>query len=107
MVSGDGGAVFAGRVEFQPDVEQAWLEDGRRLYARAKDVYAHALKSARPRETLANLDALETALDDLDRLLTRWVTPKLAVGPAATRWRYPDQAATEEERQQVASPLAD
>jgi hypothetical protein len=47
--------------------------------------------------------ALHAGLWDLDRLLKGWVTPKLAVGPSAKRWRYPDQAATEEGRRRVAS----
>ncbi len=98
-----GRAVFSGRVEFNPDVERVWLKDGRRLYSRAKDIYASGLKSTGPRESLENLAALETALGDLDRLLTGWVTPRLAVGPSARRRLKPDQAATEEELQRVAS----
>jgi hypothetical protein len=46
---------------------------------------------------------LQAAFSELDRLLNRWVTPKLAVGPSATRWKYPYQAATEEEIRQVAA----
>jgi hypothetical protein len=95
--------VFGGRVEFKPEVEQVWLADGRRIYSRAKDVYDSSLKSAGPRDTLENLTALETALVDLDRLLTGWVTPRLSVGPSARRRLLPDQAATEEELQRIAS----
>ena len=47
--------------------------------------------------------ALHAALWDLQRLLKGWVSPKLAVGPAAKRWRYPEQAATEEGQRRVAS----
>jgi hypothetical protein len=95
--------VFAGRIEFQPEVEQAWLEGGRRIYSRAKDVYDSGLKSARPRDTLENRTALETALNDLDRLMTSWVTPRLAVGPSARRRLMPDQTTTEEELQRIQS----
>jgi hypothetical protein len=98
-----GRAVFSGRVEFNPDVERVWLEDGRRLYSRARDVYASGRKSAGLRDTLENLAVLETALGDLDRLLTGWVTPRPAIGPSARRRLMPGQAATDEELQRVAS----
>ena len=101
-----GRAVFSGRLEFNPDVERVWLKDGRRLCSRAKDVYASGLRSAGLREPLEKLAVLETALGDLDRLLTGWVTPRLAVGPSARRRILLDQAATEEELQRVASPTA-
>jgi hypothetical protein len=97
-----GRAVFAGRVEFKPEIEQVWLEDGRRIYSRAMAVHASGLKSAGPRATLENLASLEAALDDLDRLLSGWVTPQLAVGPSARRRLMPDHAATEEEIRRVA-----
>jgi hypothetical protein len=100
---GWGRAVFAGRVEYDPEVERVWLDEGRRLHARASDVYAHSRGSAASRDSLENLAALEAALGGLDRLLTEWVTPGPAIGPSAGRWRFPDQAATEDERRRIAS----
>ena len=46
---------------------------------------------------------LGAAIGNLDRLLSGWVTPKLAVGPAARLELIPDYKATEEGRQRVAS----
>jgi hypothetical protein len=104
-----GQAVFSGRVAFDPEVERDLLDAARRLYSRALDAYTRGRQSEAPCYTLENLDTLAAALWDLDRLLKGWVTPQLAVGPAAKRWQYPDQAATEAERQRVASlpPLPD
>ncbi len=99
-----GDAVYSGRTAFEAESERVLKEGGERLYSRAREIDQAASQSAtiasRPSE--AHL-ALHTALVELDRLLRGWVTPSLAVGPSAKRWRYPEQAATEEEIQRVAS----
>jgi hypothetical protein len=99
-----GDAVFSGRSEFDTEVERVLKEGGSRLYARASAILAYArqraVMSSPPYESHL---ALHAALWDLDRLLKGWVTPKLAVGPSAKRWRHPEQAATEEGRRRVAS----
>ncbi len=104
-----GDAVFSGRSHFDPEVERLFKEEGSRLYARAleksNDARQRAAMSCVPAESHVALDA---ALWELERLLNGWVTPQLAVGPSAKRWRYPEQAATEEGRRRVESlpPLA-
>jgi hypothetical protein len=98
-----GDAVFSGRVEFDPEVERVLKEEGWRLHSRVMEALSHTEMTGTQRDTLSELTASQIALSELDRLLNGWVTPKLAVGPSATRWKYPDQAATEEEIRQVAS----
>lgn len=99
-----GDAVYGGRTKFEVEAERMLKDGGERLYARAHEIVEAASQSATitscPSE--AHL-ALPTALAELDRLLRGWVTPSLAVGPSAKRWRYPEQSATEEEIQHVAS----
>jgi hypothetical protein len=102
-VRGWGDAVFTGRVDFDPEVERLWREEGSRLRARAMEAWQCGQAAEGTYFILEGLDSLRAAIDELGRLLQGWVTPKLAVGPAAKRWRYPDQAATEEERRRVAS----
>jgi hypothetical protein len=96
-------AIFHGRAEFDPQVEVLLKEEGRRLHSGALDRYTHGRQSEVSSSPSENLDALAAALRDLERLLAFWVTPKIAVGPSATRWKYPHQAATEEEIRQVAT----
>ncbi len=36
-----GAEVFAGRVTFDPEVEQVWLHEGRRLHVRALEMLLH------------------------------------------------------------------
>ncbi len=98
-----GDAVFSGRVEFDPEAERVWKEEGWRLHSRASEMWNRGRMVEAPRRTLERQDALGAALEDLSELLNGWLTPKLSVGPAAKRWRYPDQAATEEGRRRVAS----
>lgn len=98
-----GDAVYSGRTTFEAESERVLKEGGERLYARAREVdesARHATIASRRSEAQM---ALHTALVELDRLLRGWVTPSLAVGPSAKRWRYPEQAATEEGIRRVAS----
>ena len=96
-------AVFSGRVEFDPEAERVWKEEGWRLHSRSSEMWNGGGMGEAPRHTLERQNALETALEELRDMLDGWLTPKLSVGPAAKRWRYPDQAATEEGRRRVAS----
>lgn len=98
-----GHAVFSGRVNFDPEVERLWREEGSRVHSQVTWAWQCGQAAEREGFILEELDGLRAAIDELGRLLQGWVTPGLAVGPAARRWRYPDQAATEEERRRVAS----
>jgi hypothetical protein len=98
-----GDAVFSGRVEFDPEVERILKEEGWRLHSRVTEARDRAETNGMRHDSLSGQNALQAAFSELDRLLNRWVTPKLAVGPSATRWKYPHQAATEEEIRQVAA----
>lgn len=98
-----GNDVFSGRLEFDPEVERLWQVGGSDVHRRATWALQCGLVAEEEGNLLEELASPRDAVDDLGRLLERWVTPKLAVGPAARRWRYPDQAATEEEQRQVAS----
>jgi hypothetical protein len=99
-----GREVFSGRVAFDPEVERLFKERGQRLYSRALKMWNYSLQlAARLSPPFNSHVTLNEALLDLGRLLNGWVTPNLAVGPSAKRWRYPEQAATEEERRRVAS----
>jgi hypothetical protein len=96
-------SVFSGRVEFDPAVEQVLREDGKELYSRAMELW-------RSSQTLPTTQIhpdeqvdLKDALGELDRLVNRWITPKLAVGPSARLWMIPGFAATEEEIARVAA----
>lgn len=98
-----GDAVFIGRSEFDPEVERLWKEAGEEVLPCAR----WALECGRNAEPwcyqLDGMNEIRAAINDLDRLLRLWVTPQLAVGPAARRWRDLDQAPTDEARQRVAS----
>jgi hypothetical protein len=71
-----GREVFAGRVSFDPNVEQLWLAEGYQLYNRAKGMATHGQRAELPCYSLDGQALLRSALWDLYRLLTGWVTPK-------------------------------
>ena len=96
-------AVFCGRVDVDPDVERLWRDGGSWLQKQATWAWQCGQGAEAEGFLLEELSLLQSALDDLRGLLQGWVTPKLAVGPSPRRWRYPDQAATEEERRRVAA----
>lgn len=98
-----GRAVFSGRVEFDPEVEMAWVTEGRRLFLRAFEIWNGGQKSQIPCYMLEGQVMLQAALWDLYRLLTPWVRPKLAVGPAARLGGGLDPAKAEEARRRIAS----
>ncbi len=95
--------VFAGRVEFDPEVENLWREKGRRVYSRALQMRAIGEKAEVPCYSLDGQRFLEAALWDLHRLLKGWVTPKRAVGPSARLGLDLDPAAAEEAKRRIDS----
>lgn len=75
-------AVFAGQVAFDTEVERVWLEQGHRLFSRSLEMLSRVEVSAGPCYELEGQTFLESALWNLDRLLTKWVTPQIAVSPS-------------------------
>jgi hypothetical protein len=98
-----GREVFAGRVEFDPEVEVIWLAEGARLHSRAMDMLALSRGAETPCYILEGQRVLLPALWNLHRLLKGWVTPKLAVGPSARQGLTPDHPQAEEARRRVAA----
>jgi hypothetical protein len=76
-----GRAVFAGRVAFDSEVERVWLDEGYRLYARAMKVFDQGRKAEEECYILDGRAGLGSALFDLYRLFTPWITPRLSAGP--------------------------
>jgi hypothetical protein len=102
-VRGWGRAVFAGRVAFDPSVEQVWHDGCSHLARRAFDVLMLGEKAEVPCGELDGKVALAYALLELYRLLDGWVTPQLAVGPSARRGLNLPPAAAEEVRRRLES----
>jgi hypothetical protein len=98
-----GRAVFTGRVEYDAEVERAWLDEAVRLLNRAIAMWTHGQSYEGQCFILEGRVILQAALWDLYRLITGWVTPKLAVGPSARRGSAPNSLAADEARQRVAS----
>lgn len=96
-------AVFAGRVEFDPEVERVWREEGARVHSQAMWAWECGRGAEGRCYDLEGQDVLRDAMGDLDRLLGRWVSPRLAVGPAGRLGLIPGYQPTEEGRQRVAS----
>lgn len=78
-----GRAIFYGQAAFDPQVERVWVEEGRELYRRANELWAHGQEMHGECFVLENGAALGSALWRLERLLNAWVTPKPAVAPLA------------------------
>jgi hypothetical protein len=98
-----GREVFAGRVAFDPAVEEEWLQQGTQLYSRALEMLAQGQKVEGPCYTLDGQGVLYGALSDLYRLLRGWVTPKRAVGPGARQGLKLEPTAEKEARQRIAN----
>jgi len=96
-------AVFAGRVPYDREVERAWQTEGLRLYRRASQMWGHGRKSEGQCYILEGRICLQAALWEMYRLLTGWVSPKLAVGPSARQASALNSLDAEEVRQRVAS----
>lgn len=98
-----GRAVFAGRVAFDPAVERVWQEEGSRLYDRAWELSGYGRDAEGSCYCLEGQLALQSALWHLDQLLANWVTPKLAVGPAARQEIPLSPADAEDARRRIES----
>lgn len=98
-----GRAVFAGRVAFDPAVEQIWQTEGVRLYSRAVEMLAYGQQAEVPCYMLDAQAILQSALFDLDQLLRKWVTPQLAVGPAARQKLEATPSTSEEVQRRIQS----
>ena len=96
-------AVFTGRVPYDAEVDVALQEHGRWLLHQALETWQHGQRSEVPCYELAGYTILQAVLFDLYRLLKGWVTPKLAVGPAARQATKLDSVATDEIRERIAS----
>lgn len=96
-----GQAVFAGRVAFDPEVERVWQTEGRRLFTRSVGMYVSAQRAEGPCYVLDGQAALGSALWNLQLLLDRWVSPRLAVGPSARLGAGTDPVVIKEARRRV------
>jgi len=75
--------VFAGRVVFDPAVEQLWKAEAMQLYTRAFNLLEYGGQAESECYALNGKVKLQAALFRLRNLLDGWVTPKLSVGPSA------------------------
>ncbi|MHB1558262.1 MAG: hypothetical protein ACYC61_12445 [Isosphaeraceae bacterium] len=96
-------AVFSGRVEFDPSIESFWIKEGFRLYMRAMETWRRGQKAEVSCFILEGKTLLQAALWDLHRLLSGWVTPRLAVGPSARQHLDLEPANVQQIRRQVAT----
>ncbi len=96
-----GRAIFYGQAAFDPEVEKLWLDEGIELYRRASDLWAYGQERQGECFVLQNGAALGSALWRLERLLSTWVTPKLAIAPLARHGMGLTQAAKEEVQKRV------
>jgi hypothetical protein len=76
-------AIFTGQAASDPQVEDLWYDEGVRLYKRASEAWEYGQGRRDECFVLEGGAPLGSALWRLERLLSGWVTPKLAVGPAA------------------------
>lgn len=98
-----GYGVFTGRVVYDPEAERLLRQEGERLRARSEDWYRIAHRAELPCYILEGKDLLGPALCALRRLLKTWVSPRLAVGPAARRSLKPDASSITESRRRIDS----
>jgi hypothetical protein len=75
--------VFAGEVAFDPVVENVWRTELQQIHSRAIKLWMVGRRAETPCWELPAQDKLASALWRLNWLLDKWVTPQLAVGPAA------------------------
>ena len=96
-------AVFRGRSEYDPVFNRSLRCVGNRLRARAAEMLRLGQQFDGKCDPLQGQTKLQNAVRDLDKLLTGWVTPKLAVSPAPRRWSMPDSGSTDESRRAIAA----
>lgn len=98
------GQIMAGRIEFDAAHEAALKAEVRRVVQAAKPVALDGwakCSACAPFTDLPGLPALLRHLEDFEGLLRNWVSPRLAVGPAA-RVVIPE-AAAQQMRERLAS----
>lgn len=98
-----GRGVFSGKVAFDPQVEQIWKMEGRKLFDRALQISVYGQKAQVPCYILDEQSALQSAVWGLHRLLFPWIAPKLAVSPSARQGLGADPEAIQDAREIVAS----
>ncbi len=93
-------AVFTGRIEFDPEVETVIRAEGARLAARAEDLYDRGAE----REAIdPDPFAPRPPIARMNKLLTDWLRPQLAVGPGPRSWMHLTPEMIEVMRRQVAA----
>ena len=98
-------AVFSGRITFDPESEALLQTSARQLLASAKEIAAYGRAKDDVCGELEGLSHLHSYVAKFDYLLDNWVSPRLAVGPAA-RVEIPNEAAREiRERLTKLAPL--
>jgi hypothetical protein len=93
-------AVFSGEVPLDPAVETLLVQETRILIGHAKRVAERGRTFEGPCFVIEGLDRLYRRIQFLEGLLSHWVTPQLAVGPAS-RTTLP-----EETQRQITERLA-
>ena len=77
--------IFAGRVGYDPVAEQFWIAELQRLLERAEKEWVSGAQAETDCFLLDGRAKLGAALWTLSELMNPWVSPRLAVGPAARR----------------------
>ncbi len=98
-----GQAVFTGKIAFDAAIEAAWKERGEKLYAQAVGIDLQAGRAEAPCYQLDGQRGLKSSLWDLRKFFNPWVTPKLAVGPAARLGLHLSPEADAEMRRRIAA----
>ena len=75
-------AIFGGYIEFDAEVEQVILSEGKRLLDVGTFKATHAAARESDRCTFDGRTLLQSALWDLSRLMNGWFPPRLSVSPA-------------------------
>jgi hypothetical protein len=75
--------VFSGKFPSNPQIEQAWREEGDRLLRRCSDMLLRGEQADVPCYDLPGQSMLRASLWELSLILSNWVAPKLSVAPSA------------------------
>jgi hypothetical protein len=98
-----GQAIFYGQAAFDPQVEKLWLDEGTELSRRAHELWTHGEEVKGNCFVLESGAQLGSALWQLQRLLSGWVSPKPAIAPLARHGIARTPAAKDETRQRIAA----
>jgi len=75
--------IFSGQIAFDEEVERLWKTEGARLLSRAKEMYDRGKRAEEECYILDGRSCIMWAGCELAVLLEGWISPKLAIGPAA------------------------